>query len=205
MKGILFRPEMQQAIRDNLKTVTRRIMKPQPDADGGLTGVLLKQIPVAPNDDYMAGSNGQIYSRLMNGEIVYVKAAWAVHFMYDDLPPREIPKQGWKQGDSIWYKLYGNKAFTGQCEPGQRGKWRSPLFMPAWAALDFLQIMSVRPERLQEITEEDAITEGIKADPTIAVYEYSRLWDSINKDYSWTSSPWVWRIEFKRVVKPEGI
>lgn len=86
-------------------------------------------------------------------------------------------------------------------------KWSSPLFMPRWASRLILEITNVRVERLQEITEEDAIKEGIdiqKPYPEVGgqanVYSFSKLWDSLNgKKHPWSSNPFVWIIEFKRL------
>lgn len=89
-------------------------------------------------------------------------------------------------------------------------KWRPSIFMPRWASRITLEITNVRVERLQEITEEDAKNEGVIPDeskkdgmsPIINSYKYpfERLWDSINgKTYPWSSNPWVWCVEFRRL------
>lgn len=106
--------------------------------------------------------------------------------------------------------------------------WTPSIFMPRWASRITLEIVSVRPERLQDITEEDAEDEGIEGrwhpeDPKLWTWKdyrrskrfkkpifhygsavtrvstYAGLWESINGDGSWDKNPWVWRIEFKRV------
>ena len=108
------------------------------------------------------------------------------------------------------------------------GAARSPLFMPAWAARTFLKITDVRAERLQEITEDDALAEGIEISSweccitpfknyskrkedqhpnngfSSAPSSYKSLWDSINKDYQWESNPWVFRYEFEKVEIPDA-
>lgn len=69
-----------------------------------------------------------------------------------------------------------------------------------------LEIVRVRLERLQDISEEDARAEGIddgwlvrEKFPTAQV-AYQYLWDSINaKKYPWSANPWVWVIEFRRI------
>ena len=98
--------------------------------------------------------------------------------------------------------------------------WCSSLFMPKWASRIWLEIVSVRPERLQKITEEDCLKEGLKkrgfngsalfqtdgfADDICFVgYDlaFKQLWDSLNPKHPWDTNPWVWRIEFK--IKREG-
>ena len=84
------------------------------------------------------------------------------------------------------------------------------MFMPAWAARYFLEILDVRPERLQEITNEDALKEGfietrIREGNGIhwesARGNFSLAWDSINSQCKFASNPFVWRIEFKLVER----
>jgi hypothetical protein len=82
--------------------------------------------------------------------------------------------------------------------------------MPRWASRITLEIVDVRVERVQDISGEDCITEGIDAlyepDTNIPADHYNRqsyatLWDSINakRGYCWDKNPWVWVIEFKLV------
>lgn len=93
-------------------------------------------------------------------------------------------------------------------------RWKSPLFMPRWASRITLEIVNVRVERVQEISHEDAIAEGVDAwietlkDKTADLrpqrlsmkqLAWSYLWDSLNAEaHPWSSNPWVWVIEFKR-------
>ncbi len=82
----------------------------------------------------------------------------------------------------------------------------SPIFMPRWASRITLEIVNIRVERVQDISEEDAEKEGMiyygetLCEPT-PKEKYSKLWDSLNskRGYSWDSNPWVWVIEFKRI------
>lgn len=102
--------------------------------------------------------------------------------------------------------------------------WRPSIFMRRVASRILLEIVSVRVERLQAISEADAVAEGIQdvfggwrnyidgskhfSQPSYevagvvmpaAVISYATLWESINGEDSWEANPWVWRIEFKRV------
>jgi hypothetical protein len=98
--------------------------------------------------------------------------------------------------------------------------WKPPIFMPRQASRITLEIVSVRVERLQDISEDDAKAEGadfgfwhpeqgVFAEPTDEEDEqnscfrdgYAFLWESINGVGSWDLNPWVWVVEFKE-VKP---
>ena len=89
------------------------------------------------------------------------------------------------------------------------GPWTSPLFMPRWASRLPLEVVNIRVERLQSITEDDAIAEGvdeisIRSVPRNATFcrrdDFAHLWEILNrKRASWDSNPWVWVVQFKRV------
>ena len=90
------------------------------------------------------------------------------------------------------------------------GPWRPSIHMPRWASRILLEIVSVRVERLQDISEDDAKAEGAPFElgelerlilGAKAKYRsgFIRLWQSINGRESWDANPWVWVIEFRRV------
>jgi hypothetical protein len=111
-------------------------------------------------------------------------------------------------------------------------KWKPSLFMPKKACRLFLEVTEVREERLQDITRQDCIDEGIgylisnwerRSGIGGSWYDYERktflglpsgkispsmsfmsLWRSINGPNSWDENPWVVVISFKRIEKPEG-
>jgi hypothetical protein len=85
---------------------------------------------------------------------------------------------------------------------------RNSIHMPRKASRIQLEITAIRVERLQDISEADAIAEGVTFEPTHPRHQqhmgkdaYQRLWESINGDGSWDANPWVWIVEFK-VLKP---
>jgi hypothetical protein len=101
-------------------------------------------------------------------------------------------------------------------------KWKPSLFMPKEACRIFLKIKSMRVERLQNISKEDAIEEGIEVtsiskkekveyqrydlEPGFgtnnAIYSFETLWEKINGKGSWNKNPFVWVYEFERIDKP---
>jgi len=99
-----------------------------------------------------------------------------------------------------------------------KGEWRSPMFMPRWASRILLEITEVRVERLQEISEADAIAEGVERDnynesqgwrnyfsvgclSVSAVESFYSLWNRINwkRGLNAGVNPWVWVLGLRRV------
>lgn len=84
--------------------------------------------------------------------------------------------------------------------------WRPSIHMPRWASRLSLEITSVRVERVQSISEEDARAEGVdalagRAGVSDARGAFCALWDSINVESpgcSWAANPWVWVVGFRR-------
>ncbi len=208
MKGILFRQEMIKAIREGRKTQTRRLIRPQPFIRAGVMRWVNTKVDINIDDN---ADLAIPYARYQVGEVVYIKEA--------------ICKECYEK-DNIEDACYKTDEDT--LEPSEEidcdsAKWRSPMMMPAWAARYFIQITGVKPQRLQEITEEDAIREGcqliartiqpfeLKPKPHFTAPErpftyrdhFIGLWDSINeKKYPWSSNNWVWVYAFKKVDRP---
>lgn len=94
------------------------------------------------------------------------------------------------------------------------GRLRPSIHMPRWASRMTLEVLNVRVERLQDISEEDAVAEGIEkteagfwslygqaeTDGTYSpIASYRALWSSINGPESWDANPLVWAVNFKRI------
>lgn len=90
------------------------------------------------------------------------------------------------------------------------GRWKPGIHMPRWASRITLEIVNVRVERLQDLTEEDAIAEGVDSVSIADVPrngtlcrrdDFGQLWNIINgKRAPWSSNPWVWVIDFKHLA-----
>jgi len=155
---ILFSREMVKAILDGRKTQTRRVIKtqPVPDPDGtkySKSGYWRRstyhQSMITIENMICACPYGKVGDRL------WVREGWQAGIEWDAEKPSEIdPLCG---GNDIHYLADG---FRLNDEDGW-GKLRSPLFMPKWAARLWLEITGIRVERVQEISEEDAIAEGV--------------------------------------------
>jgi len=90
-------------------------------------------------------------------------------------------------------------------------RWRPSIHMPRWASRILLEIVSVRVERLQDISEADADAEGVlewargacAAGNPLGLTDvgyFSKLWEQTYGPGSWDANPWVWVVEFKRAV-----
>lgn len=198
MRPILFSPPMVEAILEGRKTMTRRVWAPgrrPSEYDGMYMWSLPTDDPSGP-----------------------VKYAWGALET-----PRYPPCKFGKVGDRLWVKealvkwgeITRYKVDGALAAGGRKWEWKNPvlhgMYMPRWAARLFLEIVSVRLERVQDISEADAQREGWdwsnhdltkRYDPATmntARQWFEVLWDKLNgKEHPWSSNPWVWVIEFKR-------
>lgn len=182
-RPILFSTPMVQAILKGRKTQTRRIIKPQPlrqlfDVNMGYWS----EEPADLKQPY-------IKSKYKVGDIMWVRETFAIKKPID-------AEQDW---ESFGYKSDGYELMPDE-------KWKPSIFMPKEACRIFLEVKHVRVERLMDISEDDAIREGIAngAYAVSPVSSFRKLWQSINGKDSWDKNPWVWVYEFKRVDRPSG-
>ncbi|MBR7747420.1 hypothetical protein [Undibacterium baiyunense] len=199
-RPILFSAPMVRALLDGSKTQTRRIITPQPQAvsenkiidwegDAKVLAQLLKQ----------SGKEcpyGQV------GDQLWVRETWRTDDSLDSKAPSTFAS--WP----VKYEADGKVLTHGAFHGNTKGKTRTSIHMPRWASRITLEITGVRVERLQDISEEDAMSEGaIGGHGAIPNYQYAatpvehfkHIWESINGAESWEANPWVWVLEFKRV------
>ena len=204
MKDRRFKPMMMTAsmrayIR-RLKTMTRRLLNPQPEHAAAMT----------------RGPDGKWYRWLDNGK----------HLDPHNIPSWAPP---YSPGDLLWIKEpWASVAANNICHPGddyivyratdpdwseyEGWKWKSAMFMPKAACRHIAEVTEVHsPEQVQEISERDAECEGCRSDNAYtfehepmghvatAAERFHDLWDSIHKkpERRWDANPWVWPIVFR--------
>lgn len=204
-RPILFSAPMVRAILDGSKSQTRRVVKPQctlSDKTGfnwkgfaygsGFTfsetvrNFAAPQCPYGkPGDQLWVRETWQCLLEVHNCKVGY--AATPDNWKNIDLEmlTHEQDEQAWH-----WAKKVG---------------YAPSIHMPRWASRITLEILSVRVERLKDITEQDSLAEGVAQEQVTstvkrtAYSEFKNLWCSINGGDSWDANPWVWVIEFKRI------
>ena len=195
-RPILFSAPMVRAILAGTKTQTRRVAKH----------------PLAQNLSYIVDigkgwfgdEEGEVQIRCpygQPGDRLWVREKWqavsgndrARHIMTHPRPDR-----GWLE----------YAATPRADEPAY--KWRPSIHMPRWASRITLEVTGVRVERLQDISEADAMAEGVHysllekiqaGQDRWARHAYKKLWETINGSDSWDLNPWVWVVEFKGVAQ----
>jgi hypothetical protein len=205
VRPILFSGPMVRALLDGRKTQTRRAVKPQPPERW--EGARPHKIALTTDDEgaelfaySQSAGNGDWTARCpygVPGDRLWVRETWAhdgpdletVRTRHEDMLPG---------GDS-----YGPYYRATEIAPDTL-LWRPSIFMPRWASRITLEITDVRVERLQDISEADALAEGVThslSHPAgrTAAENYSWLWDDINGEGAWASNPWVWVLTFKRI------
>ena len=179
---ILFSAPMVRALLAGTKTQTRRIVKAR-DLEWMDVHQGLREPDNAERCPY-----GQ------PGDRLWVREAWRAELTWNTTKPSGIPDEA-----ALWYEADDQPRNNGRGTKF-KGKLRSSIHIPRAASRITLEITGVRVERLQDISEADAIAEGVYTDPACPAYDaYAQLWDEINGLGSWEANPWVWVIEFKRV------
>jgi hypothetical protein len=224
-RGVLFTSESRLAIREGRKTQTRRIP------------ASFKEINEHPDEwelvHFFNPDPNTFTFRHKETRVIFIHhSCWAVgdelyikepHYLYGRWEPKQLPgallPYAWRfrYSQDCGVIFPDNKNFNHDeictSKDYQVGWYlRSPLFMPKWAARDWLRVTAVRCERLQSISEEDAMAEGVlfmggiadnwdeapwcasikdQEPMTFPRGAYARVWDSINKKYKWAQNPWV--------------
>ena len=188
--------EMVRAILDGRKTMTRRVVKNTSD--------------IIQDWDKNDKSYGPFFEDEYGDK----------HKTIEACPYGQVGDRLWvretftlTQYDKPVYKADGRDAdgdtWTSVLADPEGVLWKPSIHMPLWASRITLEITDIRVVRVQEISERDAMKEGVEpslgndfnTNPFIYSANFKRLWDSINekRGYSWDDNPWVWVVEFKVV------
>lgn len=208
---ILFSGEMVQAILDGRKTMTRRVVKPQPYESRGSWlwepphRCCVKNDIVCDMADNSGGDGDPLtWCRFQVGDRLWVRETWQLNAWGGSSDYVAIR---YRADNSISKPIEGvQRSLIPKNGGGVSWKWRPSIHMPRWASRLTLEITDVRAERLNAISEEDAKAEGFQAtqnergEGSTAVDWFRNLWDRINgKRFPWAANPWCWAISFRRL------
>lgn len=203
MKGILFKEDMFKAVIEGRKTQTRRVIKSPSDffsVNWRPSEPEKKWVRQADADGFESFLNKPVNPRYNVGETIYLKEPYVYRSKHD----------------KVYYKFdyyQNNQLING--EPYAHDGWKNKLFMPESAARYVIKITDVKVERVQDISEEDSMAEGVESIEglagtfyrsyqrinahafTQAKFSFRTLWESINGKESWEKNPWVWVYHFE--------
>ena len=217
IKPILFNTDMVRAILDGRKTVTRRVIKPQPKSklcytfagsDCGTWGYPSKTAHESWGEEF------KLPYDITEEEL---KKKWNPPYHADDiLYVRETWGEGYEEGTYI-YKADDKLANLTEFKESSKLIYHPSIHMPKEAARIWLKVKAVRVERLQCMSWDDICNEGVIPDSDIRdefsfkmlQNKFKNLWNyTIKKSdidrYGWDANPFAWVIEFERCEEPEG-
>lgn len=220
-KPIIFSTAMVQAILEGRKSQTRRIVK-------GTALQWLDDSGFTP--EFVASPYNDLCPYGQSGDALWVKETFYAYGHWTKVTDTETGKVKWSfqdltisEGYSYQYVAWVDfgKQSTISTGRGSIGWYKRPaIFMPRVAARIFLKVENVRVDRLQDITEQDAMNEGAnpmlfhlniheQIDSSHVFYDHAPakfrtgfeyLWNKINGTRAtWESNPWVWVVEFSRI------
>jgi len=211
-RPMLFADEMVRAILSGQKTQTRRLYKTVKHPDFGCEMAACELAMEDPDVINRACPFGRI------GDQIWVRETWGnVSNAFDDdgfavdwipnRPAKEIHEMPFGGGYYLGHVIYrADGEFEWSCDDDGGGEprsaWHPSIHMPRAASRIQLEITGIRVERLQDISNEDAVAEGIGAPLDIryaAIDGFKPLWNSTGGN--WDANPWVWVIEFKRIER----
>jgi hypothetical protein len=205
--GLLMKPELVKASLEDRKLMTRRVVKGEiSEVDGmpTLNGQPLIGCPAVLAQCPYGGPGDRLWIR-------------EEHYMFGQWFPINSDHTRWSfKVEKREGVKFDRPEVVKTVRGGPVGWWkRNSLFMPRGACRLVLEITEVRVERLNDISEADAIAEGIKPLPhhpgrwwfegsslnfPSTRNAYGALWDSINGPGEWAKNPWVWVIKYKRIT-----
>ena len=222
IKPILFNTEMVRAILEGRKSCTRQICKDANECtvpDMEFYNADKRTYAVHNFADKKHTEQLSIAERtcpICPGDVLYIRETWTeecgkyyyrADYDSDYLDPCETLSGGYPAS------CRNHPGCDGCMATSTRIHWHPSIHMPKEAARIWLKVTDVRVERLQEISGEDLIKEGIDLFQSsyvrVAFDEFKNIWNSTIKKsdidrYGWNANPVVWVIEFERCEKPQG-
>jgi hypothetical protein len=208
-RPILFSGDMVRALLDGSKTQTRRIVKPQFEREP------VDVIDGVPSWDAPTNYDGEVQMNTTRGKPCPYGVPGDRLWVRESFWGCDMPGYGDQPCVVYEDEWRGKEYHAAEVRPYARRFGHIPgIHMPRDASRVLLEVTGVRVERLQDISETDAIAEGITktragfwstygrsgVDGTYSpVSSYRCLWDSINGPESWDANPWVWVVEFRRI------
>ncbi|MBC6659752.1 hypothetical protein H9I30_17315 [Morganella morganii] len=209
-RGIIFNAEMVRAILDGRKTQMRRPAEFKVREEGyNLNFSGLK------SGFYCYGVPSSGFVLRSMGAGCWNDRTFPLYCPFGNVGDRLWVRETWQCGlctESTFAYRATHKPSDLEEGWNEKIKWRPSSQMPRWASRILLEITSVRVERLQDISQADAIAEGAPpSHPTIDAVsreygfpDFSRSWFGqtwwhIYGKENWQANPWVWVIEFKQI------
>lgn len=202
-RPILFNGPMVRAILEGRKSQTRRVAKPIKHPDWGNLYTPGALIIEKESDDVIKRSCPYGSS----GDRLWVRETFIGPLFPSDLPEDHLSSK-YLTPEYCHYKASGDSCEYVDMDDNIAQKWTPSIHMPRWASRILLEITNIRIERLDNISEDDAVAEGAARtdelngcadDIDSARHAYKLIWESINGKGSWDTNPFVWVIGFKVV------
>ena len=210
-RPIIFSGPMVQALLAGRKTQTRRVLKPQPPKDARFSGIYYASD--RPDAWFFNTPHGgfQVRQAYEEGDRLWVREAitrfdhgtcdqhvwYRGGANYRDAPDDHAYRRILADGDAQW-PADANGPGGGKPYPV------SPIHMPRWASRLTLAVTNVRVERLQDISETDAVAEGMTVNPGYwSIRHFAETWNAIHGPDAWEADPWICVLTF--TVEPRNI
>ena len=209
LKPILFDTKMVLALLEGRKTVTRRVVKPQPPAASTVS-------KIGKAYGWSRGKDSQpkylMKQPYQPGDVLYVRETFRVDYLSNIVGSGRVRYKA----DGSYADIHFSADRYDMMRRAHRMVWRSSENMPREAARIFLRVTGVRVERLQDIYLIDCEKEGVQLNfiqetdlvmhGILARKKFAEVWDNTIKPpdrvrCGWEANPWVWVIEFERVEK----